>query len=234
MRAGDIFVSEQQSVIQNGRQSSVWNPALLGASSRVIRALALIIQGLWLLWLSADAGAATFRVTRTWDSGPGSLEQALLDASSNPGPDTILLTDVSGEIRPSSFPIVGDLIITGPGSRHLTIIAPRVEIDATETVTISGVRLMPAQPLPINTQGGTIYNSGTLFLQTGLSKNNLLDIFFASDDYYEGQVRQYYKRFLFRSPTSAEMGAATQQYKLTGDFEQMQITILATNEYIGI
>ncbi len=77
-------------------------------------------------------------------------------------------------------------------------------------------------------------NSGTLFLQTGLSKSDLLDIFFASSDYYEGQVRQYYKRYLFRSPGSSEMGLATQKYQSTGDYEQMQKDILATNEYIGI
>jgi hypothetical protein len=76
--------------------------------------------------------------------------------------------------------------------------------------------------------------SGTLFLQSGLSKSDLIDIFFSSGDYYEGQVRIFYQRYLFRAPTSVEMGTATQLYISTGDYEKMQMDILATNEYIGI
>jgi len=77
-------------------------------------------------------------------------------------------------------------------------------------------------------------SSGTLFLQTGLSKNDLINIFFSSADFYEGQVREYYKRFLFREPNSVEMGTATQLYISTGDYERMQKDILSTDEYIGI
>ena len=39
--------------------------------------------------LAAGASAATFTVTSTADSGPGSLRQAILDANANAGTDTI-------------------------------------------------------------------------------------------------------------------------------------------------
>src|SRR5512132_1754955 len=42
-----------------------------------------------LLACGAAASAATFTVTNTADSGPGSLRQAILDANANPGLDTI-------------------------------------------------------------------------------------------------------------------------------------------------
>ncbi len=76
--------------------------------------------------------------------------------------------------------------------------------------------------------------SANLFLQSGTSKNDLIQIFFSSNDYYEGQVRLYYKRYLFREPNSVEMGTATQQYISTGDYQQMQKDILSSNEYIGL
>ena len=44
-----------------------------------------------LLWaIAAPLAAATFTVTNTSDSGPGSLRQAILDANANPGLDTIV------------------------------------------------------------------------------------------------------------------------------------------------
>jgi len=73
-----------------------------------------------------------------------------------------------------------------------------------------------------------------LFLKSGQSKNDFLDIFFTSQEYYEGLAVNLYQRFLFRNPTSIEMGNAQQEFSNTQDYKQMQKNILATNEYIGI
>jgi hypothetical protein len=73
-----------------------------------------------------------------------------------------------------------------------------------------------------------------LFLESGQSKEDYLDIFFTSEDYYEGLAVNLYQRFLLRNPTSVEMGNAVQAFVSTHDFTQMQKSILATNEYIGI
>ncbi len=75
--------------------------------------------------LAAPAGAATFLVTTTADSGPGSLRQAVADANANAGADTIVF---SGLALPATvslvaprMDVVGDLTIDGPGPRLLTV-----------------------------------------------------------------------------------------------------------------
>jgi hypothetical protein len=73
-----------------------------------------------------------------------------------------------------------------------------------------------------------------LFLQSGQTKNDFIRIFFDASDYYEGLVRMLYQRFLFRTPTSVEMGNATVSFLQNHDFILMQKNILSTNEYIGI
>ena len=73
-----------------------------------------------------------------------------------------------------------------------------------------------------------------LFLESGQSKTEFLNIFFASRDYQEGLAINLYKRYLLRNPTSIEMGNAVQSFSTTHDYVQMQKDILSTNEYIGI
>jgi hypothetical protein len=78
-----------------------------------------------LIWVaSTPLAAATFTVTNTNDSGPGSLRQAILDANANPGLDTIAF-DIPGAgvhtISPSSNldTITDPVVIDGysqPGS----------------------------------------------------------------------------------------------------------------------
>lgn len=80
------------------------------------------------LFLATSASGATFTVTNTNDSGAGSLRQAILDANSNAGSDTIAF-NVSGAgcsggvctITPASFlPFATDTVTidgyTQPGS----------------------------------------------------------------------------------------------------------------------
>ena len=76
--------------------------------------LILLTAGFW----SSALHAATFTVTKTQDSGPGSLRQAILDANATPGADTILF-NITGSgvktIRPlSALPtVVGPVTING-------------------------------------------------------------------------------------------------------------------------
>ena len=77
-------------------------------------------------------------------------------------------------------------------------------------------------------------NSAVLFLTAGQSKNDFLNIFFASDDYYEGQVLSLYRQYLFRTPSTVEMSNGTLLYMTTEDFIQLQKSILSKNEFIGI
>lgn len=76
--------------------------------------------------------------------------------------------------------------------------------------------------------------SANVFLQSGRNKNDWLTIFFSSTDYYEGQVRDVFQRYLFRDPDSVEMTDLTVQYKNSGDYQALLTTVLSSDEYAGI
>ena len=131
--------------------------------------------------LAASAlSAATFTVTSTNDSGPGSLRQAILDANANPGPDTIAF-NIPGTgvhtIRPTTAldPIFEAVTIDGytqPGSAVNTdpIATNAVLLIELDGSAAGGIGLNPAgidgsvvQGLVINRWGvgiQTFNNSG--------------------------------------------------------------------------
>ncbi len=76
--------------------------------------------------------------------------------------------------------------------------------------------------------------SSVIFYQEGDSKNDFIDIFFSYDEYYEGQVRALYERYLYREPTSEEMTSLAVAYKTSGDYKALQKAILVTDEYVGV
>jgi hypothetical protein len=76
--------------------------------------------------------------------------------------------------------------------------------------------------------------SPVLFLKLGSSKDDFISIFFDYDEFFEGQVRAQFQRFLFREPTSVEMATQTSLYKNSHDFKALQSYILSSNEYAGI
>lgn len=76
--------------------------------------------------------------------------------------------------------------------------------------------------------------SGVLFFQIGTSKQDFLDIFFASEDYYGGQVKIVFNAYLFRQPTSEESSYYTTYYKNNGDYKSMLKKVLTTDQYVGI
>ena len=97
-----------------------------------------------LLGLAASSTAATFTVVNTDDSGAGSLRQAILDANSSPGTDTVTF-NMPGSgvhtIQPSTvLPAVTDAVTidgyTQPGANPNTLVAGDnavllIEIDGT-------------------------------------------------------------------------------------------------------
>jgi hypothetical protein len=76
--------------------------------------------------------------------------------------------------------------------------------------------------------------SGILFLEIAESKVQFEDIFFASDDYYEGQVKLLFFRFLFRQPNSEEAAYYSTQYKSDNNFKALIAELLSTGEYAGL
>jgi hypothetical protein len=77
-------------------------------------------------------------------------------------------------------------------------------------------------------------SNSVVFYEEGNSKEDFIDIFFAGDEYYEGQVRYLYQRYLYREPTSEEMTSLANAYKNSGDYQALQKTILISDEYAGI
>lgn len=73
-----------------------------------------------------------------------------------------------------------------------------------------------------------------LFLQTGRSKVDYINIFFSSDDFYEGQVRNVFVKYLFREPTPAEIGLYAAVYKNSGSYGALQKKVLSSDEYAGV
>ena len=76
--------------------------------------------------------------------------------------------------------------------------------------------------------------SSTAFLKTGRTKYEFLEIFFGSNDYFEGQVRDLYVRYLFRQPTSEESSLHATNYKTTLNYKNLQKDILSLDEYVGL
>ena len=121
------------------------------------------------------AGATTFTVTNTNDSGPGSLRQAVIDANAAAGPDEIIFSVAPPATISllSALPqVTGPLTVTGLGPANLTIrrdpgaganfrifdIGP----GAAPAVTITGVTLTNGNPggLP----GGAIHSENAASL----------------------------------------------------------------------
>ena len=73
-----------------------------------------------------------------------------------------------------------------------------------------------------------------VFFETANNKDDFIDIFLHSADYYEGQVRELYFRYLFREPTSAEQGYHSVSYKESSDYARLQVDILSTDEFAGL
>ena len=73
-----------------------------------------------------------------------------------------------------------------------------------------------------------------LFYETGNSKDQFINIFLDSDDYYEGQVRELYLRYLFREPNSEEQGYHSVRYKESDNYDRLQKDILSSDEFAGL
>ena len=76
--------------------------------------------------------------------------------------------------------------------------------------------------------------NATLFFETGNGKNDFLDIFFTSNEYFTGQTNILFNRYLFRNPSSEESVNYSLDYINTGDYKSLQKRILSSEEFIGL
>ena len=76
--------------------------------------------------------------------------------------------------------------------------------------------------------------NSTLFFQAGNGKDDFIDIFFSSDEYFTGQTSILFNRYLFRNPSSEESVNYSLDYINSNDYKELQKRILSTNEFIGL
>lgn len=76
--------------------------------------------------------------------------------------------------------------------------------------------------------------ASVVFYTNGDSKDDFITIFFASNDYHEGAVRELFFRYLFREPTSEELNLYTVAYRASDNYEDLQKRILSLDEFAGL
>ncbi|MEP7264381.1 MAG: hypothetical protein ABI772_07785 [Bacteroidota bacterium] len=77
-------------------------------------------------------------------------------------------------------------------------------------------------------------NNAVLFLQSGNTKDDFLNIVFNSNNYYEGQVIKAYQKYLLRIPDTYEMDNGTHNYAVTQDYVRIEKDLIKTNEFVGL
>ena len=74
---------------------------------------------------------------------------------------------------------------------------------------------------------------GILFYDIGSSKEDYVQIFFQSDPYIEGLVKEAFSKYLLRDPTTEEI--ATYASMIKGDtYKSLLIELLSTSEYANV
>jgi len=74
----------------------------------------------------------------------------------------------------------------------------------------------------------------TLFFTEGSSRDDLISIFFSSQEYNEGQVRKLYRNYLFREPGADEMAFLSGLYSQENNYPALQKGIMTNDEFMGL
>ena len=77
-------------------------------------------------------------------------------------------------------------------------------------------------------------NNASVFFIPGNGKDDFINIFIESDEYFTGQTNILFNRYLFRDPTSEESVNYSLDYINSQDYKLLQRRILSTNEFIGL
>lgn len=72
-----------------------------------------------------------------------------------------------------------------------------------------------------------------LFNKKGKSIKDLLNIFFNSNEYFEGQVRTIFLKHLYREPSTSELMDISSSYKKDHNYILLLKRIFLSNEYLG-
>lgn len=157
------------------RKTQLMSPSAFGPIQSWTRQLRLVIA-LGCLLVATSLPAATVVVNSLADSGPGSLREALLTASTG---DTIQVTAQGTLLLTSGLlEITKNLTVNGPGTNQLSMDAQRMSpifaIPSGVTATISDLTLTNgfSNFLITNVAGGAIRNLGSLTLNRCVVANS--------------------------------------------------------------
>lgn len=76
-------------------------------------------------------------------------------------------------------------------------------------------------------------SSTTILRKEGRTKVDFLKIVTEDPEFYQGRVLDAYQTLLLRLPNSVELSEASTKYLTSGDYKQVQIDIVKTDEYAG-
>lgn len=96
---------------------------------------------------------------------------------------------------------------------------------------------MLSYPTEKDLEGGKKMVDGftSIFLyHSGQNKNELMDIFFSSQAYFEGQVRILFHLYLFKEPSATDIASLSALYRSGLNFKELQKNILTRDDYAGI
>jgi len=125
-----------------------------------------------LLLAASSLAAATFTVTNTNDSGPGSLRQAILDANANAGADTIAFNIPGGGVQTitpaTDLPQITDGVTidgyTQPGS---SVNTDPIATNAVLTILLDGITGINDNGLSVGASAGGTTIRGLAFINWG-------------------------------------------------------------------
>lgn len=138
------------------------------ASKTLAFGLVATLMALTLLLAVRPAHANTFTVNNTNDSGAGSLRQAITDASSSGGSDTINISATGTINLQSALSNLTSMEINGPGASQLTVRRDQggnytIFSIFNQTVTLNG--------LTISNGNQTTFGGGGLYVSSGATLN---------------------------------------------------------------
>jgi predicted outer membrane repeat protein len=153
--------------------------------------LGVALAAALMLLVARPAHAATFTVTNTNDSGPGSLRQAIDQANSNPGADTIDISATGTINLQSTLSNLTSMEINGPGASQLTVRRDQggnyaIFSTFNQNVTINGLTISNGHQTVFGGGGIYVNSGGTLNLNGSVVSGNSASS--STDSMYGGGI----------------------------------------------
>jgi hypothetical protein len=146
--------------------------------------LVIVRSGQILPAVIATAPVATFTVTNTNDSGPGSLRQAILDANNNAGADTIAfnIPGTAGTITPASpLPTITDAVTIDGTTQPGFAGSPLIELNGSAAGSANGLTITAGNSVARGLVINRFSSDGVLIRGAGATGNKISGNYIGTD-----------------------------------------------------